>query len=60
MHFFSFPVHDHKEQRKISSCLCLQSSGRLMRAIFEIVLNRGWAQLADKSLNLCKMIDKRM
>lgn len=37
-----------------------QSSGRLMRAIFEIVLNRGWAQLADKSLNLCKMIDKRM
>ena len=31
-----------------------------MRAIFEIVLNRGWAQLADKSLNLCKMIDKRM
>lgn len=37
-----------------------QSSGRLMRAIFEIVLNRGWAQLADKSVNLCKMIDKRM
>lgn len=37
-----------------------QSSGRLMRAIFEIVLNRGWAQLTDKCLNLCKMIDKRM
>ncbi|KFV65632.1 U5 small nuclear ribonucleoprotein 200 kDa helicase, partial [Dryobates pubescens] len=34
--------------------------GRLMRAIFEIVLNRGWAQLTDKTLNLCKMIDKRM
>ena len=31
-----------------------------MRAIFEIVLNRGWAQLADKCLNLCKMINKRM
>ncbi|OXB52652.1 UNVERIFIED_CONTAM: hypothetical protein H355_000015 [Colinus virginianus] len=31
-----------------------------MRAIFEIVLNRGWAQLTDKTLNLCKMIDKRM
>uniref|UniRef100_A0A672JRN1 Activating signal cointegrator 1 complex subunit 3 n=1 Tax=Salarias fasciatus TaxID=181472 RepID=A0A672JRN1_SALFA len=38
----------------------LQSAGRLMRAIFEIVLNRGWAQLTDKTLNLCKMIDKRM
>nr|MBE5726317.1 lethal (3) 72Ab [Cucujiformia] len=37
-----------------------QSAARLMRAIFEIVLHRGWAQLADKSLALCKMIDKRM
>ncbi|CAG9864245.1 unnamed protein product [Phyllotreta striolata] len=37
-----------------------QSACRLMRAIFEIVLHRGWAQLADKSLALCKMIDKRM
>ncbi|ETE58282.1 small nuclear ribonucleoprotein helicase, partial [Ophiophagus hannah] len=37
-----------------------QSAGRLMRAIFEIVLNLGWAQLTDKTLNLCKMIDKRM
>jgi len=37
-----------------------QSAGRLMRAIFEIVLCRGWAQLADKALALCKMIDKRM
>nr|XP_023027359.1 putative U5 small nuclear ribonucleoprotein 200 kDa helicase [Leptinotarsa decemlineata] len=37
-----------------------QSAARLMRAIFEIVLHRGWAQLADKSLSLCKMIDKRM
>uniref|UniRef100_A0A8C2KRI5 Activating signal cointegrator 1 complex subunit 3 n=1 Tax=Cyprinus carpio TaxID=7962 RepID=A0A8C2KRI5_CYPCA len=37
-----------------------QSAGRLMRAIFEIVLSRGWAQLTDKTLNLCKMIDKRM
>ena len=31
-----------------------------MRAIFEIVLHRGWAQLTDRALNLCKMIDKRM
>lgn len=31
-----------------------------MRAIFEIVLSRGWAQLTDKTMNLCKMVDKRM
>ena len=37
-----------------------QSAGRLMRAIFEIVLFRGWAQLADKCLSLCKMINRRM
>ncbi|CAG0914379.1 unnamed protein product [Notodromas monacha] len=37
-----------------------QSAGRLMRAIFEIVLNCGWAQLADRALSVCKMIDKRM
>ncbi|XP_057975610.1 DExH-box ATP-dependent RNA helicase DExH12 [Malania oleifera] len=37
-----------------------QSAGRLMRALFEIVLKRGWAQLAEKALNLCKMVTKRM
>ncbi|KAH3788153.1 U5 small nuclear ribonucleoprotein 200 kDa helicase-like [Dreissena polymorpha] len=37
-----------------------QSAARLMRAIFEIVLHRGWAQLADKALSLCKMVQKRM
>ncbi|KAL1375622.1 hypothetical protein pipiens_004616 [Culex pipiens pipiens] len=37
-----------------------QSASRLLRAIFEIVLNREWAQLADKCLTLCKMIDRRM
>lgn len=37
-----------------------QSAARIVRAIFEIVLHRGWAQLADKCLMLCKMIDKRM
>lgn len=37
-----------------------QSANRLIRAIFEIVLHRGWAQLADKTLTLSKMIDKRM
>ncbi|XP_072962861.1 DExH-box ATP-dependent RNA helicase DExH12-like [Typha angustifolia] len=37
-----------------------QSAGRLLRSLFEIVLKRGWAQLAEKALNLCKMVDKRM
>ncbi|KAJ0087179.1 hypothetical protein Patl1_09317 [Pistacia atlantica] len=37
-----------------------QSAGRLMRALFEIVLKRGWAQLAEKALNLSKMVTKRM
>lgn len=37
-----------------------QSAGRLLRALFEIVLKRGWAQLAEKALNLCKMVDKRI
>ena len=37
-----------------------QSAARLMRAIHEIVLFSGWAQMADKTLSLCKMIDRRM
>ncbi len=37
-----------------------QSAGRIMRALFEIVLKRGWAAAALKTLNLCKMIDHRM
>lgn len=28
--------------------------------LFFTVLHRGWAQLADKTLSLCKMIDRRM
>ena len=36
-----------------------QSAGRLLRCIFEIVLKRGWAQLCEKSLNLCKMAGKK-
>ena len=38
----------------------MQSAGRLLRALFEIVLKRGWTQLAEKALNLCKMVDKQM
>eukprot|EP00916_Digyalum_oweni_P004984 GHVL01008895.1.p1 GENE.GHVL01008895.1~~GHVL01008895.1.p1 ORF type:complete len:2144 (+),score=476.12 GHVL01008895.1:34-6465(+) len=37
-----------------------QSAGRIMRAIFEICLKRGWASLALRALNFFKMIDKRM
>ncbi|KAJ3033781.1 DEIH-box ATPase [Rhizophlyctis rosea] len=37
-----------------------QSAGRILRAIFEMCLKRGWAQLARKALDLCKMVDKRM
>ncbi|KAF3512323.1 hypothetical protein F2Q69_00009381, partial [Brassica cretica] len=38
----------------------IQSAGRLVRALYEIVLKRGWAQLAEKALNLSKMVGKRM
>lgn len=37
-----------------------QSAGRILRAIFEICLKRGWAQLTKTALNLCKMVEKRM
>lgn len=36
-----------------------QSAGRIMRALFEITLKRGWAGLAMRSLAFCKMISKR-
>ena len=37
-----------------------QSAGRIMRALFEICLRRGWAQLARRTLDLCKMVDHRV
>lgn len=37
-----------------------QSAGRILRAVFEVCLKRGWSQLARKALDLCKMVDKRM
>ncbi|KAJ1439332.1 Sec63 Brl domain-containing protein [Ochromonadaceae sp. CCMP2298] len=36
-----------------------QSACRLMRAIFEIALKRGWAALASKVLQMCKMVERR-
>ncbi|KAM0788324.1 hypothetical protein ACM66B_001467 [Microbotryomycetes sp. NB124-2] len=37
-----------------------QSAGRILRAIFEICLKRGWASLTHKALQLCQMVEKRM
>ncbi|KAL2159202.1 hypothetical protein VTH06DRAFT_2634 [Thermothelomyces fergusii] len=37
-----------------------QSAGRILRAIFEIALRKGWASVAKLALNLCKMAEKRM
>lgn len=37
-----------------------QSAGRVLRALFEILLRRGWAQPARQALELCKMVDRRM
>jgi hypothetical protein len=36
------------------------SGGRLMRCLYEICLKRGWANLTDKALGLCKMVSRRM
>ncbi|GAA5859336.1 hypothetical protein JCM8547_001990 [Rhodosporidiobolus lusitaniae] len=37
-----------------------QSAGRILRAMFEICLKRGWAALTHKALMLCQMVEKRM
>jgi pre-mRNA-splicing helicase BRR2 len=37
-----------------------QSAGRILRAIFEITLKKGWATVAKTALDLCKMAEKRM
>ena len=37
-----------------------QSAGRVLRAIFEICLRKGWASVAKTALDLCKMAEKRM
>jgi len=36
-----------------------QSAGRIMRALFEISLKRGWASVAEKCLKWCIMIERR-
>ncbi|KIX02460.1 uncharacterized protein Z518_08401 [Rhinocladiella mackenziei CBS 650.93] len=37
-----------------------QSASRILRAIFEICLKKGWASVAKIALDLCKMAEKRM
>ncbi|KAI9834766.1 MAG: hypothetical protein M1819_002852 [Sarea resinae] len=37
-----------------------QSAGRILRAIFEICLKKGWSLVAKTALDLCKMAEKRM
>ncbi|KAG8526953.1 uncharacterized protein KY384_008382 [Bacidia gigantensis] len=37
-----------------------QSAGRILRAIFEICLKKGWSSVAKIALDLCKMAEKRM
>ncbi|EAU82983.1 DNA polymerase theta/eta [Coprinopsis cinerea okayama7 len=37
-----------------------QSAGRILRAIFEICLRRGWAVPAKAALDMCKMVEKKM
>jgi len=37
-----------------------QSAGRILRAIFEICLKKGWSEVAKLALDLCKMAEKRM
>jgi pre-mRNA-splicing helicase BRR2 len=37
-----------------------QSAGRILRAMYEIALKKGWAGVAKDALSLCKMAEKRM
>ncbi|KAF2155922.1 Sec63-domain-containing protein [Myriangium duriaei CBS 260.36] len=37
-----------------------QSAGRILRAMFEIALKKGWASVAKDALELCKTAEKRM
>lgn len=37
-----------------------QSAGRILRAIFEICLKKGWSSVAKTALDLCKTAEKRM
>ena len=36
-----------------------QSASRIMRGLFEVFLKRGWSNVAENCLKVCKMIDKQ-
>ncbi|CAM9294568.1 unnamed protein product, partial [Chrysoparadoxa australica] len=36
-----------------------QSAARILRALFEIALKNHWAQLSDKIIMICKMVERR-
>lgn len=40
--------------------LISKSAARLARAILEVVLHKGYAEVAEQALDLCRMIDQRM
>ncbi|KAL5555566.1 hypothetical protein UlMin_037802 [Ulmus minor] len=67
----SIPIKESLEEPSAKINVLLQAyisqlklEGLLLTAdmvyITQIVLKRGWAQLAEKALNLCKMVTKRM
>ncbi|KAI0200103.1 Sec63 Brl domain-containing protein [Astrocystis sublimbata] len=37
-----------------------QSAGRILRAVYEITLQKGWSDVCRTALDLCKMAEKRM
>jgi pre-mRNA-splicing helicase BRR2 len=37
-----------------------QSASRIIRGLFEVFMKRGWANVSECALKMCKMIDKRM
>ncbi|KAF3906765.1 hypothetical protein AA313_de0204902 [Arthrobotrys entomopaga] len=37
-----------------------QSAGRILRAVFEMCLKKGWANVSKIALDLCKTVEKRM
>ncbi|KAG9295645.1 hypothetical protein G9A89_002963 [Geosiphon pyriformis] len=42
------------------SAYVVQNASRIIRALFEIALNRNWSNVTSILLDLCKSIDKRM
>lgn len=44
----------------MESFYIFQNAGRIMRALFEICLKKGWPIMASRLLALCKTVDKRL